>query len=466
MCRSAGPEPTSARRAFWVLAAVSILTLTWFGRGLTFWSDEWAFISGRSLGDPGTWWAPHNEHWSTGAIVVYRALVETVGLRSYVPYLALVAVLHTLVAWMVFRAVERRAGPSTALGASALVLFFGAGFENLYWAFQVGFVGAMLAGLVALDALDGAPSRRRAAGLAIALVISEMTAGIGLLFVGAAALMMLLTPAWRRWLSVLAIPVGVYGAWFALAGRTGVRVFRDPLATSSVAAIPGFIAEGFEAALGAATGLAAFGPLVVIAAATVAAASLVRGARPSPRVVALLVAIAAQYALVAVTRAGITVGQVDYARYTYVSGILMVQVLALTAGPALGRFRAQLSANPSRHRRFVALAMVPVVFTLPLVWNLQLLSAGRSLFIERAAITRALIAESVRPDPPPGADLTRDLILVPAPIVVRELVAELGSPLGDVVLPWAVEPIPEADLAEARRRLVDGPPIYLPKDIP
>jgi hypothetical protein len=453
-----------ARRVFWILAVASIVTLTWMGRGLTFFSDEWAFITSRSLADPTTWWAPHNEHWSTVPVLAYRALVETVGLRSYVPYLLVIAVLHALVAWLVFRAVERRADPAVALGAASIVLFFGAGFENLYWGFQVGFVGSMVAGLVALDALDGVPSSRRAAVVAGALLVAEMASGMGILFASAAALLMVASTAWQRWLWVLAIPASAYAAWFVLIGRSGVGVFRDPLAASSIAAVPGFVADGFEAALGAATGLDPLGPGLLVLAVGLAGFGAARGWRPTPRVAALLLAIAAQYALIAVTRAGVTATQVAYPRYTYVSGILMVEILALAAGPAIGRFRTAAALSPTGWRRIAGLAAAPVVLTLALTWNLQLLVAGRAVFLERAALTRALIAESLQPDPPPGADLTRDLILVPSPIVIRQLVAEHGSPLGDATVPWAVEPIPESLLAEARRRLVEGPPIPVPGD--
>ena len=454
-----------ARRVFWVLAVASIVTLVWLGRGLTFFSDEWAFITSRSLTDPATWWAPHNEHWSTLPVLAYRALVETVGLRSYVPYLLVIAVLHALVAWLVFRAVERRAEPMMALGAASIVLFFGAGFENLYWGFQLGFVGAMAAGLVALDALDGAPSGRRAVVVVVALLVAVMTAGVGTLFVGASGVLMLVTPAWRRWLWTLAIPTGAYLTWFLLAGHSGVGTFRDPLTLSSITAIPRFLVDGFEAALVGATGLSTLGPLLVIGAAVLAGVSGARGHWPSPRLTALVAAIAAEYALIAVTRAGVTEGQAGYPRYTYVSGILMVQVIALTAGPANSRFRAWAAANPTRWRRLAALAAVPVSLAVPLVWNMNLLLAGREVFLERAALTRALVAESLRPDPPAEADLARDLILVPSPIVIRQLVAAHGSPLGDAILPWAVEPIPESLRAEARRCLVEGPPIPLPEDV-
>jgi hypothetical protein len=229
-------------------------------------------------------------------------------------------------------------------------------------------------------------------------------------------------------------------------------------------AIPGFVVRGFEAALGAATGLPLLGLFLVIGAALIAAAAISRGHRPSSRVVAILLAIAAEYALVAATRAGVTADQVLYPRYTYVSGILMVQVLALAAGPALGGLRARGLASPDAWRRLGARALGPLVLTIALTWNLALLTAGRNIFLERAAMTRALVAESIRPDPPPGADLARDLILVPAPVDLRRLVAEHGSPLADVIFPWAVQPIPDEVRAEARRRLVEGPPIPVPGD--
>ena len=75
----------AARRSgmvFVALAVASSIFVLWLGLGLTFFSDEWAFIETRSLLDPATWWAPHNEHWSTIPILVYGALLQVVGLRS------------------------------------------------------------------------------------------------------------------------------------------------------------------------------------------------------------------------------------------------------------------------------------------------------------------------------------------------------------------------------------------------
>src|ERR1700675_1991519 len=101
------PDPAAL---FVLAAAVAGPILLWLGAGLTFFSDEWAFIEKRSLGDPSTWFPPHNEHWSTVPVLFYRALVETVGLGSYTPYLALLIALHVLVAGLVFVLVRRSCG--------------------------------------------------------------------------------------------------------------------------------------------------------------------------------------------------------------------------------------------------------------------------------------------------------------------------------------------------------------------
>ena len=133
------------------------------GAGLTFFADEWAFIETRSLADPSTWLTPHNEHWSTLPILTYRVLVETVGLGSYMPYLAVLIGLHLVVATLVYTLV-RRTGGQLAGARAGVVVLLGSGFENLYWAFQIGFVGSVAAGLAARSSLrrDGPVTARRA----------------------------------------------------------------------------------------------------------------------------------------------------------------------------------------------------------------------------------------------------------------------------------------------------------------
>ena len=101
---------------------------------------------------------PFNEHWLAVAIVVYRAMFALVGMGSYVPYLALLAILHATVALLVYALVRRRTLPWVAVGITLIVLLFGSGFENLFWGAQIGFVGATAMGLGALLLLDDVPT--------------------------------------------------------------------------------------------------------------------------------------------------------------------------------------------------------------------------------------------------------------------------------------------------------------------
>lgn len=458
--------PRVAHRAFWVLAVASVLVLGWFGRGLTFWSDEWSFIEHRSLGDVGSWFRPFNEHWSTLFVLAYRGLVETVGLRSYVPYLLAVALLNVVVAWLVRRIVERRVGPAGGLAAGGLALFFGAGFENLLWGFQIGFVGALGAGLWAWDRLDQPPSRRAASHVAAALVVSLMTAGVGLFFLAGTIVECLTDPRWRRRLGlVVGPPILLYAAWFITLGRAGVGTFRDPTKASAIEAIPAYLVGGFREAGAAATGLGP-GSLVVAAVVLVLAAREVLRRRPVPgRFLAAGAAITTMYVLIALARAGITENGFQYSRYTHVSGLLVLVGLAAFPGPAVAAWVSSGRRASTAARRVAALAVPAVWLTLAMTWNLRLLAEGREIFVDRAAITRALAHAALDPDQPPGADRERWLILLPAPVVLERIVAERGSPETDLILPWAVPPLRPDLVAEARYWLVEGVPTYEPQDI-
>ncbi len=447
--------------AFAIAIGVSVLVLLWLGRGLTFFSDEWAFIADRSLTDPSTWWAPHNEHWSTLPIIVYRALVETVGLRTYVPYLALIILLNVIVAILVRRQVARHAGRWPALAAGVLVLFLGSGFENLYWGFQIGFIGATALGLAAFEVLDGPPTRRRALALVALLIAGLMTAGVGLFFLGAVAVELALRRDRRHWLSLLVVPVGIYVTWFLLIGYEGIGAHRNPFLLTSLLQIPEFLVAGFGEGAGAVTGV---GPDLGVAVAVVLIAliswRLVHERGLPARLVAAGAGLVIEYALIAVSRAGVTTGQVHYPRYTYVAAVLALVALGVLFGPWLKGLAEQTGAR----RRF-ALVGSAVVLELAFIWNARLLVDGRQIFVDRAEMTRALVAAAIASDRPASVDLGRSLVLVPSPLRLNNIVAAHGSPLTDVLEPWAVPGIRPEIQAEAERRLIYGAPIPTDEDI-
>jgi len=435
----------SLGKVFTVVLALAGLTWLALGAGMTFFADEWAFIAGRSLADPTDWFRPHNEHWSTLPIVAYRLLVETIGIGSYVPYQALVVLLHLLVAAMVYRLVERRSGPRAALLSGTLVAFFGAGFENIFWGFQTGFVGSMLLGLLALDVTDRGPSLGRAWGVAGLLVLSLMASGTGLVMCVAVGTSWLIDPGWRRYVGWLSIPAVAYASWLAAFGRTGVATMRNPFSLDAARDVPGFLVGGFGDAVAAITGLGSI-PGVLAAAAIVAwAGRRLAGRSLPPLAGGALAAIAVQYTLIGLVRGGLIDGQVHYSRYTYESGILLL----LATSALVGRPRRPESMPV----RAIATALVISLAGMAFVYNGVLLVQGREIFLGRADTTRALLVAGLRRPLPPSTDPARSLVLVPSPDELERITAAYGDARTDHLVPFAVRTIPESVQAEADRRV-------------
>ena len=441
-------ELRRGRVVFAVLAIAAFAFLIWLGLGMTFFADEWAFLESRSLTDPATWWAPHNEHWATLPVLLYRAMVETVGIGSYVPYLGAVGAMLVVVAGLVYGLVERTCGPLVAVAGGSIVLFFGSGFENLYWGFQKGFLGSLAFGLAAMLVTDLGPSPRRAM-LVATLLLGSLAAqgGIGAIMCVAVGLEWLMDPRWRRWLPMLVLPAGVFAVWYLLIGSDGIAVFRDPLSPEALLDVSPSILRGFSNAFGSITGLPVLGLLVAAVLATWGSRRFARDG-VQPRAVATLVAIAVQYALIGAARGGLFDGAIDYTRYTYVSG-----VLALVAfGSMLGPIRLPTSGRP----RLIGVFLLGAWVALAMVVNVGMLVLGREIFLERADMTRALVTVALEDPPPEGAQLDRSLVLVPSPMALRSIVMRYGDPRTDGLVPWAVQPIPPDVLAEARRRLIEG----------
>ena len=169
----------------------------------------------------------------------------------------------------------------------------------------------------------------------------------------------------RRWILLLAVPVGIYGLWFATIGRTGIGVHRDPFTLESVMLVPGYVLAGIGEAFGALTGVGpALGLIVGIGLGAVAVRRLVRGEGLPARFVGAAAGIVAEYTLIAVTRGAVTEGQVAYTRYTYESAVLGIIAIAALVGLALRRW----PAVPGRARA-LAVAATAVVFGMALLWN-------------------------------------------------------------------------------------------------
>src|SRR5205085_11612208 len=129
-------------------AVVWMLVLT---RHRWFFSDEWDFLALRTAWNLNDLFRPHSEHWSTLPILTYRLMWQIVGLRSYMPYMALAVVLHVAVA-AVLRAIMHQSGVNAwvATAVAGVYVVFGTGWQDTTWAFQIGVLSTLFFGFVQL----------------------------------------------------------------------------------------------------------------------------------------------------------------------------------------------------------------------------------------------------------------------------------------------------------------------------
>jgi hypothetical protein len=204
------------RRPLVVLAAGLLgsgLLLMSISRHLGFYADEWSFILGRRGWHPWVFLAPHNGHFSLVPVAIYKILFVTVGAGHSWPYRLVLVLLHLLCVGEIYVIASRRAGRWVALVPAGLLLLPGAAYEDLLWAFQIGFLGALAAGLGALLCLERS-DRRGDGGAMLLLCISLACASVGVAFtVGALALLLADKPRrGRAWVAL--VPLVLYALWY------------------------------------------------------------------------------------------------------------------------------------------------------------------------------------------------------------------------------------------------------------
>ena len=233
------PSPGTTRAAaiaFAVAVVAAIPMWLVFGRNSWFFLDEWDFLSARSLTSLHDLFRPHNEHWSTLPIIAYRVFWQVFGIRTYWPYLMAIVALHVTAA-VLLRVVMRRAGahPWLADAGALLFLLLGSGYQNILWAFQIGFVGSLVFGLgfLILTDHDGPFDRRDAIGLGLG-ACALMCSGVGVTLVVVVALSVLIRRGWRLAL-VLSTPLGAaFAIWWLAVGRDGYENSIRPSARQLV----------------------------------------------------------------------------------------------------------------------------------------------------------------------------------------------------------------------------------------
>src|SRR5262249_41669374 len=142
---------------------------------------------------------PHNEHWSTIPILSYRLLFTLFGLHHYALYQVPVIILHLTAAALLLIVMRRAAvNPWIAVTAASTFALFRSGWFNIVRAFQFGFTGALVLGLVHLLLADhaGKVDWRDWLGL-LAGLAGLMTAGVAVTMVIVVGLAVLMRRGWR-----------------------------------------------------------------------------------------------------------------------------------------------------------------------------------------------------------------------------------------------------------------------------
>ena len=321
------------------------LAVLWLSRDFNFYFDEWDFI----LAAPGWTLAsllePHNQHPSMLLRAVYAFLLNTIGLRSYLPYMAVLLALHATSAVLMFELVRRRMGELIGLAAGALLLVLGAGWENLLWAFQIGFVGSVACGLGMLIALDGPRTSKRVALALALLVASLMFSGVGLFFGVAAAVQLLATADRGRhvlWLIPLAI---VLGAWYLVFGRHDSA--PGGISVASLQSLPLYMAWGVGSAIAGLAGLGgAIGLPIALFGAAIVGIRWWRQRRIDSFALSILAALLSFYFVAGLNRAQLGYEQSGAGRYVYEGAVFWLLLLADSARdlPWRGTWRPALTA--------------------------------------------------------------------------------------------------------------------------
>ncbi len=303
-----------------------------------FFGDEWDFLAHRGvLRADYSIWAPHTQHWSTGPILIYRALYATYGLHTYVPYAVVLIVAHLAVAHFLWRLL-RQAGVDlpVATALTAVFALLGAGYENLLWAFQIGFIGSIAFGMAALLLVnhDGRWRARDVAAWFVSIA-GLMFSGLSVTMVFIAGLTVLMRRGIRQAALTVAVPGIVYLVWFTLIGDENIG--SDPRTVYDVYRYPSYIWTGLRFAMEQMAGFPGAGAAMVLGIGAFLLHRAGRASGPAAPAFACALGTLLLFLIIAAGRAELGVEQAETSRYTYVVIALALPAMGLGLGELAGQ---------------------------------------------------------------------------------------------------------------------------------
>jgi hypothetical protein len=366
-----------------MLASTIVLVLE--ARRMYFFGDEWAFLLGRDISLDGLL-RPHNEHWSTLPVLVYRVLFDVVGIDHHLVYAAAPILLHVAICILLFRLLlENDVEPWPAVIAVLTLSFLSGNLgENPLWGFQIGFLGSAVFGLVALLIHSARPDA--SVGLAlgwIATVLAFMCSGMAiamLLWLGA---YVLITRGLVRALTATVPPALVYALWYVTYGREA----ETQAPSASADEVLGFAWTGIGGVWQHVVRLPATGGTFFL---VLLAVAMFAPLLPRTRALSLsgVLATAALYLILGTSRAGLGPEAATAGRYAYFGVLFTAPAFA----GALGLLSSRLSERP--RERFVAATVLTVLLCVNGVVQLRTFADGR-VALDPGLKGRVLAAEQL-----------------------------------------------------------------------
>jgi hypothetical protein len=358
------------RQVHYLTIGVAAFILIYESTREWFFLDEWDFLANRGvqLGRDGVFF-PHNEHWSTIPILIWRALFNLVGVRYHWLYTLPLIIAALGAAHLLWRLMLRHnVDPwfATLLAASFMVL--GVGWQDLIWAFQIGFVGSLAFGLLAIDAIE----REKRYIPALWGLGAVMCSGLGVPMVIAAALVALAHRRVRVALVAALVPGAAFAIWWVAIGHSS-----SPTVFTNTAQLPLYIWTGLTAALAGYLDL----PRVVGAVLIVALAATAVWLRSIPAVLAA--SSVTLFAFVGIGRLQDGAGEAAASRYSFVAVALLL--------PLAGQFLTTVF----RHRNLRVIVDVALIGLIGI----------NVLVLHREATTWAVGTQYDRLELPPAAYL-------------------------------------------------------------
>jgi hypothetical protein len=220
--------------------------LMYLGRGNNFFFDEWNFVVGRRGLSVDALLSPHNGHLSALPALAFMVLLKFFGLNHYEAFIAVAIVVHLSVALMASLLVRKNYGWSIGLTVFVVIGLMGAGWQNIFWGFQMGFMGSLFFFLLSLYLLDRGRSQNGDLFLSlssIALACSLLCAGLGVAGLAVIAVLCLFGVDRRRTWWIPVGPAAMYAIWYLKYGTSqaklsalhGVPLYASESASSSAA---------------------------------------------------------------------------------------------------------------------------------------------------------------------------------------------------------------------------------------